>query len=70
MIQLEVGDFYKLSDKLKPGSIDAIVTDPPYHKRYLPLWSKLGEVAARTLKPSGFLATYSGSMFLPGCLMT
>ena len=64
-IDIQTGDFRELSKQLADNSIDAIVTDPPYPKEYLPLWDDLGRMAARVLKPGGFLATYSAEMFLP-----
>ena len=51
--------------KIEENSIDLILTDPPYPKEYLPLWKDLSEFANKVLKPSGFLITYSGEMYLP-----
>lgn len=60
------GDFYYYCmKKVKPESIDHIITDPPYPEKYLPLWSKLSEVANKVLKPGGFCITYSGEYHLP-----
>lgn len=50
---------------IENNSIDFILTDPPYPKEYLPLWKDLSIFANRVLKPSGFLLTYSGEMYLP-----
>ena len=59
------GDFYYYCmKKVKPDSIDHIITDPPYPGKYLPLWSKLSEVANKVLKPSGFCITYVGTYYL------
>ena len=49
---------------LEPESYDAIVTDPPYPKKYLHLWSDLSEVASEVLKPSGFVVTLAGKRYL------
>lgn len=49
---------------IEPESVDAIITDPPYPKEYLPLWDDLAKLAKRVLKPSGLLITYSGQMYL------
>ena len=46
--------------KITPGSIDAIVTDPPYGKEYLPLYTKLSEKAALWLRDGGTLAVMIG----------
>ncbi len=63
------GDFYSYCmENIKPNSIDHIITDPPYPKKFLPLWSQLGEVANRVLKPSGFCITYTGVYYLPEVL--
>lgn len=47
------------------NSINLILTDPPYPKEYLSLWKDLSIFADKVLKPSGFLLTYSGEMYLP-----
>lgn len=53
---------------IQENSIDLILTDPPYPKEFLPLWSSLGKFAERVLKPSKFLIAYSGQMYLPEVL--
>lgn len=45
-----------------------ILTDPPYPREHLPLWSDLGEWAARTLTDDGLLIAYSGQYHLPEVL--
>jgi site-specific DNA-methyltransferase (adenine-specific) len=67
-VKIELGDFLILSKKLADNSIDLILTDPPYPKEYLSLWSDLGAVAQRILRPSGFLIAYSGQDHLPKVL--
>lgn len=68
-IQIINADFYSwCNDNLSPNSVDLILTDPPYPKKYLYLWDQLGEVAARVLKPGGYLATYSGLYYLPNVI--
>lgn len=47
----------KLREVVDPGSVDLIVTDPPYAKSCLPLWTELGEFAVHALKPGGFLVS-------------
>jgi len=49
---------------IEPESIDAIITDPPYPKEYLPLWDELAKFAKRVLKPSGLLIAYCGQIHL------
>jgi len=51
--------------RITPGSVDLILTDPPYPKDYLELWSELSAFASNVLKPGGFLISYSGQAYLP-----
>ncbi len=53
---------------LEPDSVDLMFTDPPYPAEYVPLWSDLGSLAAKALKPGGLLVAYSGQMFLPDAM--
>lgn len=46
-------------------SVDAIITDPPYPREFLPQWGELGVFAAHALRPGGSLLAMSGQMFLP-----
>jgi site-specific DNA-methyltransferase (adenine-specific) len=60
-IQVIHADFYEYCmNNIEPNSIDLVLTDPPYPEEYHHVWGQLGEVAARVLKPSGFLFAYSG----------
>jgi len=59
------GDMRERLFDLPDESVDLIFTDPPYPKKYLPLYRDLAEHAARLLKPRGFLVTYAGVIFLP-----
>lgn len=43
-----------------PGSVSLIMTDPPYHEKYLHLYDELGEHAAKVLRDGGSLITYAG----------
>ncbi len=63
--QLLQGDFRDLCNALAPESIDAIVTDPPYLKQYIPLYEALSESAARVLKPGGSCFVLCGNYHLP-----
>lgn len=67
-VDLQLGDFTKICKTIKESSIALILTDLPYPGKFLPLWEKLGEAAARVLKPGGYLVAYSGQMFLPEVL--
>jgi hypothetical protein len=57
---IKLGDFYQLSSQLGTDSADLIFTDPPYDDESIPLFERMGEVAARVLKPGGSLITYCG----------
>ena len=63
-IQIFNEDFRSYAKKIDDNSIDLILTDPPYPKEFLPLWEDMFEIADRILKPSAFLVTYSGQMYL------
>ncbi len=58
------GDFRDRLTELPDGSVDLMVTDPPYPAEFLPLWSDLAEIAARILKPQGLLLAMSGKIHL------
>jgi hypothetical protein len=64
LVQVHHGDFYNLSADIPDGSIDAIITDPPYPKEYLHTWDQMAEVAMRVLKPGGWCIAYSGKLHL------
>jgi len=64
-IDLRLGDFRKTLKDVPDGSIDLILTDPPYPKEYLGLYKDLSELASRKLKPNGFCITYAGHIHLP-----
>lgn len=45
--------------------VDAVVTDPPYPKKYAYLWEPLGRESARLLVDGGSLLTLCGHYLLP-----
>jgi len=55
---------------IEPGSIDVIITDPPYPEEYLPLYEVLAERAAMWLKPGGSLVVMIGQSYLPAIVAT
>lgn len=57
-------DFREYAKNIPDGSIDLILTDPPYPQEFLPLWGDLSVIAKRILKPNGFLIAYSGQLHL------
>jgi len=66
-VRIVRGDFREALREplIQTGSVDLIVTDPPYGKAHLPLWKDLSRFAARALKPGRILVTYSGNYYLP-----
>ena len=63
VMSLRTCEIAKLS--VPEGTLDAIITDPPYGKDALHLWKELGMFAGLTLKPGGVLVALSGHMYLP-----
>ena len=64
-IDFRLGDFEEVFSDLKDGSVDCIITDPPYPYEFINVWSKLSRFAKRVLKPNGYCIAYSGQMHLP-----
>ena len=66
--RLITGDFMDEMEQLDSESIAAIITDPPYEEKYIPLYEDLAKRAARVLKPGGSLVVVSGQYYLPQVL--
>jgi DNA methylase len=62
---LRHGDFRVVLADIPDGSVDVVLTDPPYPAAFLPLWDDLGAFAARVLRPGGLLVAMSGQTHLP-----
>lgn len=62
------GSIAKYRKQVKRDSLDAIFTDPPYPRQYLPVWQDLARFAARNLKPGGLLLAITGHLILPDIL--
>lgn len=45
-VDIRHGDFRQVLADIEPGSVDAIITDPPYPGEYIPLFGDLAELAA------------------------
>lgn len=58
------GDFRSVFADLPDGSVDAIITDPPYPAEYLPLLADLAVFADRVLTTDGVLAVLLGQTHL------
>jgi site-specific DNA-methyltransferase (adenine-specific) len=61
------GDFRE-TDLVADGSVDLILTDPPYNEAATTLYADLARFAARVLRPGGWCLAYSGQAFLPQVL--
>ena len=48
--------------------LDAIITDPPYPEKFLPLYGELARLEKAALKPAGVLAVMCGQSYLPRIL--
>lgn len=62
---LRCGDLVVEMDNLEAGSVDVIITDPPYPAEYLPLYEVLAEKAARVLRDGGLCVAMCGQSYLP-----
>jgi hypothetical protein len=58
------GDLGVLADHLADDTAAMFLTDLPYNLDALPLFGRLGDLAARKLKPGGFCLTYTGRLYL------
>lgn len=64
-VRVVLGNMESEGLMLEPGSVDVIVTDPPYPKEYLHLFDSLAEVAEHALKDGGSLFAMVGQSYLP-----
>jgi SAM-dependent methyltransferase len=58
------GDFRDLMKEIPDGSIDAVISDPPYLKEYHYLLPAFVKETARVLKPNGFAAIMYGNIYM------
>ena len=65
MIKIECGDAIKLMSGLEDDSVDLILTDPPYPRKYLCLYREMAKEASRILKVGGSLVTLLGHYQVP-----
>ena len=64
-VKLLHGDLLEKGQEIPDNSIDYIITDPPYGKKYLRLYNKLAILAKRVLKDDGSLIVMVGQSYLP-----
>lgn len=63
--QLHLGDCLEFMRTLPDGSVDAVITDPPYLKQYNHLYGVMAEEAKRILRVGGSLVALCGHSQLP-----
>ena len=59
------GSMEKQMEVIEPGSIDIVITDPPYGRDALSVLKPLAKGAAHVLKPGGSLLVMIGQSYLP-----
>ncbi len=58
--RLHLGDCLDVLRSMKAGSVDAIVTDPPYPKAFDHVWDIMRDELPRVMKDGSFLVTFCG----------
>lgn len=58
-------DIAELAGEIAAGSIDIIITDPPYEDDGISLYSQLADLAAHCLRPGGYLLVMTGCTSVP-----
>src|SRR5690606_11062312 len=48
-VEIRHGDFRQILSDIEPGTVDAIITDPPYPGEFIGLFTDLSQLAARLL---------------------
>lgn len=54
--------------QIEPGSVDVVITDPPYPREHLAAYSELSEFAASALRDGGLCVALAGQSYLPEVL--
>jgi ubiquinone/menaquinone biosynthesis C-methylase UbiE len=65
--ELHTGDFSNTLARIKPGTVDLLLTDPEWGRSFT-RYAELGQGIARVLKPGGIAAIMIGQEFLPHVL--
>lgn len=63
--RLITADIQVAHEQIEPGSVDWIITDPPYPKEYLHVYEHLAHLADHALRPGGSLIVMVGQSYLP-----
>lgn len=61
----DITDGDAIVERIGPGTVDAIVCDPPYPQEYVPLMEHLSYVASKVLKPGRPLIAMLGHAYIP-----
>jgi hypothetical protein len=61
---IHTGHMNRLFRILDDDSVDLFITDPPWEKKALPVYSELGKLAQQKLKPGGFCLVLCGQLYL------
>jgi hypothetical protein len=61
---IHTGHMNRLFRILDDDSVDLFITDPPYEKKALTLYTELGKLAQQKLKPGGFCLVECGQLYL------
>jgi hypothetical protein len=61
---IHTGHIRQLFRILENDSVDLCITDPPWAKSALPLYTELGNLAQQKLKPGGFCFVLCGQLYL------
>jgi site-specific DNA-methyltransferase (adenine-specific) len=64
-LELHHRDIREYREFLLPESVDWVITDPPYSKKFLWVYAVLAEVCEYVLKPEGGLLVMVGQSYLP-----
>jgi 16S rRNA G966 N2-methylase RsmD len=65
---IRIGDFRDVLTDVEPGTVDLVLTDPPYDAASVELYRDAAKWAAVALKPGGSLVCYAGQSMLPDVL--
>ena len=63
--RLIISDVADISKHVTDGSVDLIITDPPYPREFLPTYGALAQMAGKVLNPGGSMLVMAGQSYLP-----
>lgn len=67
-VDVRFGEFETVLSDVADGSVDLVLTDPPYAADAVDLYGRLAEWSARKLKPGGSVIAYCGHATTPDVL--